>query len=56
MLYELAAGVGKLERSFPDQGGTARRYRTIGIRAGQHTLTAENPLPADLHDALAQII
>jgi hypothetical protein len=24
---------------------TARRYRTIQIRAGQHTLTAEDPLP-----------
>lgn len=34
---------------------TARRYRTIQIRAGQHVLTAEDPLPADLRDALAQI-
>jgi transposase len=34
---------------------TARRYRTIQIRAGQHTLTAEDPLPPDLHDALALI-
>ena len=31
---------------------TARRYRTIQIRAGQHTITAEDPLPADLRDAL----
>jgi hypothetical protein len=30
----------------------ARRYRTIQIRAGQHTLTAEDPLPPDLRDAL----
>jgi hypothetical protein len=34
---------------------TARRYRTVQIRAGQHLLTAEDPLPADLRDALAQI-
>jgi hypothetical protein len=33
----------------------ARRYRTIQIRAGPHTLTAEDPLPADLRDALALI-
>ena len=34
---------------------TARRYRTIEIRAGQHTITAEDPLPPDLRDALALI-
>jgi hypothetical protein len=34
---------------------TARRYRTIQIRAGQHLLTAEDPLPPDLHDVLALI-
>jgi hypothetical protein len=34
---------------------TARRYRTVHIRAGQHILTAEDPLPADLHDAIALI-
>ena len=34
---------------------TARRYRTVQIRAGQHTMTAEDPLPADLRDALALI-
>jgi transposase len=34
---------------------TARRYRTVQIRAGQHLLTAEDPLPADPRDALAQI-
>jgi hypothetical protein len=34
---------------------TARRYRTILIRADQHTLTAEDPLPPDLRDALALI-
>ena len=32
---------------------TTRRYRTIGIRVGGHVLTAEDPLPADLRDALA---
>ena len=34
---------------------TARRYRTVQISAGGHPLTAEDPLPADLHDALARI-
>jgi hypothetical protein len=34
---------------------TARRYRTVTIRVGQHLLTAEDPLPLDLRDALAQI-
>jgi Transposase DDE domain len=34
---------------------TARRYRTVTIRIGQHLLTAEDPLPLDLRDALAQI-
>jgi hypothetical protein len=35
---------------------TARRYRTVQIRAGQHLLTAEDPLPTELRDALAQIV
>jgi len=34
---------------------TARRYRTVQIQAGQHLLTAEDPLPADLRDALMLI-
>jgi hypothetical protein len=34
---------------------TARRYRTVRIRAGQHILTAEDPIPPDLRDALALI-
>jgi hypothetical protein len=34
---------------------TARRYRTVHIRAGTHLLTAEEPFPADLCDALASI-
>jgi transposase len=34
---------------------TARRYRTVQIRAGQHTLTPEDPLPPELRDALALI-
>ena len=34
---------------------TARRYRTVQIRLGTHTLTADEPLPPDLRDALAQI-
>jgi Transposase DDE domain len=34
---------------------TARRYRTIEIQAGQHTITAADPLPADLQAAIDQI-
>jgi hypothetical protein len=32
-----------------------RRYHTVQIRAGQHLLTAEDPIPDDLRDALALI-
>ena len=35
---------------------TARRYRTVQIRAGQQLLTAEDPLPADLREALSLIL
>ncbi len=34
---------------------TTRRYRSIQIRAGTQVLTAEDPLPPDLRDALALI-
>ena len=34
---------------------TTRRYRTIQIRADTHTLTATDPLPDDLRQALANI-
>ena len=34
---------------------TARRYRTFQIQAGQHTITAADPLTADLRQALDQI-
>jgi hypothetical protein len=34
---------------------SARRYRTVTIRAGQHTLTAAEPPPDDLAQALATI-
>jgi hypothetical protein len=34
---------------------TARRYRTVQIRAGKQILTAEDPLTADLREALASI-
>jgi Transposase DDE domain len=34
---------------------TARRYRTIAIQAGDHTITAADPLPSDLRDALDHI-
>jgi hypothetical protein len=34
---------------------TARRYKTIEIQAGNHTVTAADPLPDDLRDALYRI-
>ena len=33
----------------------ARRYRTVTIQAGRQTLTAAEPLPDDLAEALASI-
>lgn len=34
---------------------TMRRYRTIEIQAGEHTITAADPLPADINAALEAI-
>jgi transposase len=34
---------------------TARRYRTVQIRAGTQLLTAQDPIPDDLHDTLTNI-
>jgi transposase len=34
---------------------TARRYRTVGIKVGNQTLTAADPLPDDLRNALLKI-
>lgn len=34
---------------------TARRYRTIEIQAGDHVITAADPLPDDLQQALDAI-
>ncbi|MDP4013924.1 MAG: IS1634 family transposase, partial [Candidatus Nanopelagicales bacterium] len=34
---------------------TARHYRTVQIRVGQHILTAEQPPPGDLADAIQSI-
>lgn len=34
---------------------TARRYRTVEIQAGGQTITAADPLPDDLNDALDAI-
>ena len=34
---------------------TARRYRTIQIQAGEQTITAADPLPDDLRDAIDAI-
>jgi hypothetical protein len=33
---------------------TVRRYRTIRIRVGQRTITAEDPLPPGLRDVLVK--
>ena len=38
-----------------DIGEPPRRYCTIAIRAGGHVLSAEEPLPPELRDALAVI-
>jgi hypothetical protein len=35
---------------------TARRYRTIQIQAGKHTITAADPLPEDLAEALHALL
>jgi hypothetical protein len=34
---------------------TARRYRTVTIKAGSQILTAADPLPDDLSEAIAKI-
>jgi hypothetical protein len=34
---------------------TARRYRTIQIQAGDHVITAADPLPDDLRQAVEAI-
>ena len=34
---------------------TTRRYRTITIQAGEHTITAADPLPDDLHQVIRAI-
>ena len=34
---------------------TARRYRTVRIKAGRQILTAADPLPDDLREAIAKI-
>lgn len=34
---------------------TTRRYRTVNIRAGDQIITAADPLPDDLREALAKI-
>jgi Transposase DDE domain len=34
---------------------TTRRYRTVQINAGGQLLTAQDPIPPDLHDAVAHI-
>jgi hypothetical protein len=34
---------------------TARRYRTIQIQAGPHTITAADPIPGDLSTAIDAI-
>ena len=34
---------------------TLRRYHTVTIQAGEHTLTADDPLPAEVQQALASL-
>lgn len=34
---------------------TLRRYHTVQIQAGEHTLTAEDPLPDDVQQTLTAI-
>jgi hypothetical protein len=34
---------------------TARRYRTIEIQAGEHVITAADPAPGDLQQAVDAI-
>ena len=34
---------------------TLRRYRSVQIKTGSHTFTAEEPLPDDIRAALDQI-
>ena len=34
---------------------TTRRYRTIEIQAADHVITAADPLPPDIHEALSRI-
>ena len=38
-----------------DSSAPPRRYRTIEIQAGNHTITAADPLPDDLRTAVAAI-
>jgi hypothetical protein len=48
-----------LARWNPDRGRsqvkTARRYRTIQIQAGDHVITAADPLPGELRQAIEAI-
>ena len=41
--------------SIPQVRETTRRYRTIQIQAGPHTITAADPLPDDLRQAIDHI-
>ena len=49
LIAELREIVGN-EHTLTDAGAT-RRYRTIEIQADDHTITAADPLPADLTGA-----
>jgi hypothetical protein len=61
-LDEIAGGRGRGTGREPGGGWsirkfvkTARRYRTIEIQAGPHVITAADPLPDDLRQALEAI-
>ena len=43
---------GRAVRAVPE---AARRYRTVEIQAGQHTITAAAPVPDELRQALEAI-
>ncbi len=42
-------------RTETGNSSTARRYRTIEIQVGPHTIAAADPLPNDLHHAIETI-
>jgi hypothetical protein len=52
---ERAPGPGLASSFRPQAAEKARRYRTIQIQAGPHTITAADSLPDDLRQAIEAI-